>query len=47
MRPILTPMIAGGLALAALAAPSVSAAAPILSGSVGTLSGSIGDCGEG
>ena len=48
MRPILTPMIAGGLALAVLAAPSVSAAAPILSGSVGiSSSGSIGDCGEG
>ena len=45
MRPILTPMIAGGLVLAVLAAPSVSAAAPILTGFVGVAtSGSIGDC---
>ncbi|WP_293904830.1 PEPxxWA-CTERM sorting domain-containing protein [Phenylobacterium sp.] len=47
MRPVLMPMIAGGLALAALAAPSVAAAAPILTGFAGVSnSGSIGSCGE-
>ncbi len=46
MRPILMPLIVGGLALAALTAPSVAGAAPILTGSVGATSGSIGSCGE-